>query len=109
MRRALLLAPLFATAAGAQDVVVRDAGAGQGAAIVREVAAAPHVLFAGTAPLVFPRDSTITSTLIVIGRPTYLASKVQGNVIVINGDLFLRPGVEVSGHAVAIPANVRPP
>ena len=106
MRRALLLAPLFATVAGAQDVVVRDAGAGQGAAIVREVAAAPHVLFAGTAPLVFPRDSTITTSLLVLGRPTYLASRVLGDVVVVGADLFLRPGVDVSGRAVAIGGTV---
>ncbi|HET7187402.1 MAG TPA: hypothetical protein VFI52_04580 [Gemmatimonadaceae bacterium] len=106
MRRAILLAPLFAAAAGAQDVVVRDAGAGQGAAIVREVAAAPHVLFAGTVPLVLPRDSTITTSLLVLGRPTYLASRVQGDVVVVGADLFLRPGVDVSGRAVAIGGTV---
>ena len=106
MRRALLLAPLFATVARAQDVVVRDAGAGQGAAIVREVAAAPHVLFAGSVPLVLPRDSTITTSLLVLGRPTYLASRVQGDVVVVGADLFLRPGVNVRGRAVAIGGTV---
>ena len=106
MRLALLLAPLFATVARSQDVVVRDAGAAQGAASVRAVAAAPHVLFAGTAPLVCPRDSTITTSLLVLGRPTYLASRVQGDVVVVGGDLFLRPGVDISGRAVAIGGTV---
>ncbi len=107
MRRAFLLAPLLlSVTARAQDVVVRDAGAGQGAAIVRQVVAGPHVVRAGTGPLELPRDSTITTSLIVLGRPTYLASRVQGDVVVIGADLFLRPGVEVSGRAVAIGGTV---
>jgi len=107
VRRALLLAPLlFAAAAPAQDVVVRDAGAGQGAAIVRRVVAGPHVVRAGTAPLALPRDSTITSSLLVLGRPTYLASRVQGDVVVVGANLFLQPGADVSGRAVAIGGTV---
>jgi hypothetical protein len=104
--RALLLAPLLAAAAGAQDVVVRDAGAGRGAAIVRHVVAGSHVIRAGSSPLVLPRDSTITSSLLVLGRPTYLASTVQGDVVVVGADLFLRPGVDVSGRAIAIGGTV---
>jgi hypothetical protein len=109
VRRALLLASLCGTsAAGAQDVVVREAGAGKGAAIVRAVTAGPHVVRAGTAALVLPRDSTVTTSLLVLGRPTYLASRVQGDVVVVGADLFLRPGVEVSGRAVAIGGTVAP-
>jgi hypothetical protein len=108
VRRALLLALLLAPAAAApaQNVVVRDAGAGQGAAIVRRVIAGPHVVRAGTAPLELPRDSTVTTSLLVLGRPTYLASRVQGDVVVVGADLFLRPGVDVSGRAVAIGGTV---
>jgi hypothetical protein len=107
VRRVLLLAPLWwAGAARAQEVVVRDAGAGQGAAIVRSVTAGPHVVRAGSAPLVLPRDSAVTTSLLVLGRPTYLASRVQGDVVVVGADLFLRPGADVSGRAVAIGGTV---
>ena len=107
MRRALLLAPLLlSVTARAQDVVVRDAGTGQGAAIVRRIVAGPHVVRAGTGPLELPRDTTITTSLLVLGRPTYLASRVHGDVVVVGADLFLRPGVEVSGRAVAIGGTV---
>lgn len=99
----LLLAPLLVRA---QDVTVREGAGRRSAEIIRETVAQPHVVKSGTARLELPRDSTITSTLIVIGRPTYLASKVQGNVVVIGSDLFLRPGVEISGHAVAIGGTV---
>ncbi|NUP57685.1 MAG: hypothetical protein HOQ19_17800, partial [Gemmatimonadaceae bacterium] len=109
MRRALLLAPLWcAQPADAQDVVVRDAGAGRGAAIVQAVTAGPHAVRAGTEPLVLPRDSTVTTSLLVLGRDTYLASRVQGDVVVVGGNLFLRPGVDVSGRAVAIGGTVAP-
>jgi hypothetical protein len=107
VRGALLLALLLLPAvARAQDVVVRDAGGGQGAAIVRRVVAGPHVVRAGTAPLELPRDSTITSSLLVLGRTTYVASRVQGDVVVVGADLHLRPGADVSGRAVAIGGTV---
>ncbi len=99
----LLLLPL---AVHGQEVVVREAGAGQGAAIVREVLARPHVVRAGTGALELPRDSTVTASLLVLGRPTFLASRVDGDVVVVGADLFLRPGVDVRGKAVAIGGTV---
>ena len=106
MTRALLLALLLPATTLAQDVVIRDAGAGHGADILRRVIAGPHVVRAGSGRLELPRDTTITSSLLVLGRPTYLASRVQGDVVVVGADLFLRPGVEVSGRAVAIGGTV---
>lgn len=107
MRRIILVASLLLPAAArAQVVVVRGAGAGQGAAIVRRVVAGPHVVRAGSERLDLPRDSTVTSSLLVLGRPTYLASRVQGDVVVVGADLFLRPGVDVSGRAVSIGGTV---
>lgn len=91
---------------GAQNVIVGRGADRNAGAFIREAAAQPHLVIAGTGRLDLPRDSTISTTLIVIGRDTYLASKVQGNVVVVGGDLFLRPGVDVSGHAVAIGGTV---
>ncbi|MEO8621628.1 MAG: hypothetical protein ABI625_11220 [bacterium] len=99
----MLVTPLLLRA---QDVTVREGAGRRSAEFIREAQSQPHVVIAGTTRLELPRDSTITTTLIVIGRPTYLASKVQGNVVVIGSDLFLRPGVEISGHAVAIGGTV---
>jgi hypothetical protein len=70
------------------------------------VAASPHAVRAGSTPLVLPRDTTLTTSLLVLGRPTYLASHVQGDVVVVGADLFLRPGADVSGRAVAIGGSV---
>jgi hypothetical protein len=100
---ALILAPVSVRG---QEVVVRNGGPGPAAAIVQRVLTAPHAVVAGDGPLELPRDSTITASLLVLGRPTYLASRVQGDVVVIGADLFLRPGVDVSGRAVAIGGTV---
>ena len=90
----------------AQDVVVTDRSDRPSARIIRDAVARPHVVLSGNGRLDLPRDSTITSTLIVLGRPTYVASRVQGDVVVIGSDLYLRPGVEISGRAVAIGGSV---
>ncbi|CAN5797543.1 hypothetical protein BH11GEM2_BH11GEM2_09180 [soil metagenome] len=108
MKRTILPLLLCAASAHAQDVAVHTGAGRRSAEFVREAVSQPHVVVQGTGRLDVPRDSTITSTLIVIGRPTYLAGKVQGNVVVIGADLFLRPGADVAGHAVAIGGTVAP-
>ena len=107
MSRILLVVALVMPALlHAQDVTLSGGDNRASASIIRTAVAGPHVLRSGTGRLDFPRDSTITTTLIVIGRPTYLASRVQGDVVVIGSDLFLRPGAEISGRAVAIGGTV---
>jgi hypothetical protein len=86
--------------------VVRDAGPAPASEIVEQVLAAPHVVRAGSDPLVLSRDSTFSTSLLVLGRPTYLAGRVEGDVVVIGADLFLRPGADVRGRAVAVGGTV---
>jgi hypothetical protein len=105
MRR--LLAALFLpAAAGAQDVVLREPGPARIASIVRNTVEQPHSLWVGSDALVLRRDTLFTTSLLVLGRPTYLASRVQGDVVVVGADLFLRPGSDVSGRAVSIGGTV---
>lgn len=106
MRRGLLAALLAPSAIGAQDVVLREPGPERVAAVVRSALSRPHVLLAGDGALALPRDSVVTTNLVVLGRPTYVSSRVEGDVVVVGGDLFLRPGSEVSGRAVAIGGGV---
>jgi hypothetical protein len=105
MRR-LLAAVLLPLPLGAQDVVLREAGPPALAAIVRDAIDHPHRLHAGSGRIEFARDSTIPTSLVVLGRPTYVASRVRGDVLVIGGDLFLRPGSEITGRAIAIGGTV---
>ena len=100
---AALLAP---TVLGAQEVVLREPGPERVASIVRSAAAVPHALRAGNGKLVLPRDSVVTTNLLVLGQPTYLSSRVHGDVVVVGADLFLRTGSEVTGRAVAIGGGV---
>lgn len=91
---------------GAQEVVVRDAGPAPASEIIQHVLAAPHTVRAGNDRLVLSRDSAISTSLLVLGRPTYLAGRVDGDVVVIGADLFLRPGADVRGRAVAVGGTV---
>jgi hypothetical protein len=102
----LLAALLAPSLLGAQDVVLREPGPERVASIVRSATSVPHAVRGGSGKLVLPRDSVVTTNLIVIGRPTYVSSRVQGDVVVIGGDLYLRPGSDVSGSAVAIGGGV---
>jgi hypothetical protein len=102
MRSALLAALLAPAVAGAQEIVLREPGPERVAAIVRTTAARPHALRAGTGDLVLPRDSVIATNLLVLGRRTYLSSRVEGDVVVVGGDLFLRTGSSIGGRAIAI-------
>ena len=102
MKRRWLAALLAPSIAGAQDVVLREPGPERVASIVRSTTASPHALRAGPGRLVLPRDSVVTSSLLVLGQDTYVSSRVAGDVVVVDGDLFLRPGSAITGRAVAI-------
>ena len=106
MRRALLAALLAPTILRAQDVVLREPGPERVASIVRSAAAQRHALHAGNGALVLPRDSVVPTNVLVLGRSTYVSSRVQGDVVVVGGDLFLRTGSEITGRAVAIGGGV---
>jgi hypothetical protein len=106
VRRRLLAALLAPSTIGAQEVVLREPGPERVASIVRSAASSPHALRAGTGNLVLPRDSVVTTSLLVLGQPTYLSSRVQGDVVVVGGDLFLRAGSQISGRAIAIGGGV---
>lgn len=104
--RIAVLAFLAPMSLGAQQVVVRDAGPAPASDILEHVLAAPHAVRAGSERLVLARDSTVSTSLLVLGRPTYLAGRVDGDVVVVGADLFLRPGADVRGRAVAIGGTV---
>jgi hypothetical protein len=107
VRPPFALFALFVPAAlGAQEIVLRDAGPAPASEILTRVLASPHVVRAGSEKLVVPRDSAFSSSLLVLGRPTYLAGRVEGDVIVVGADLFLRPGVDVRGRAIAVGGTV---
>ena len=88
-------------------VFVRDAGPGRAGRWLRDALAGPHVLIRADSahPADLARDSVIGTTVIVLG-PARVASTVHGDVIVVGGDLFLHPGVQIDGRAIAIGGGV---
>src|SRR5687767_1830352 len=90
-------------------VLVTDLGPGSAGRTLREALARPHRLVEpDAAPFIQRRGEILQTTLIVLGRTTYIGGKVEGDVIVVNADLFVRAGAEITGRAIAIGAGTYP-
>ncbi len=105
-----LLVLLLAGAASAQtpDIVVRTGGPGPASRLLREVAALPHVLVreAPEGKALIAKDTTIGMSVIVVGVNAAVEGRVEGDVVVVNGDLFMHPGGHITGRAIAIGGGV---
>jgi hypothetical protein len=89
-------------AAARTSRVVRVRGGGVAVRVLREALARPHVLVvAPDTGLTLGRDVRADRPLVVIGGPLRIAATVPGDVVVV-GELFLRPGADVDGRAVAL-------
>lgn len=109
IRGALLLALVWGGVARAQSPVIRfeDLGPGEGPKALARALAKPYsVVPPGSTPATLPRDSTYQHTVVVLGRDVAVLGSVHGDVIVIGGNLFLRPGGAVTGRAMAIGGGV---
>jgi hypothetical protein len=109
--RAALLALLLAGgAARAQTPVVRfdDPGRGRGPTILRAMLAARHRLIVrrDSTQVVLPRDSTYAQNVIVFAHETVVDGTVQGDLIVVGGDLHIHPRAVITGRAMAIGGGV---
>jgi hypothetical protein len=89
-------------------VVLRTPGRGRPGVILKEVLARPYDLLVPDSVARLPRDSTIDRTVLVVGGDATVASIVHGDVIVVDGDLFLHPGARIDGRAMAIGGGVYP-
>jgi hypothetical protein len=107
--RALLLALILGGAARAQTPVIRfeDLGPGEGPKTLARALTRPYTIIApASAPATLPRDSTYQHSVVVLGRDVAVLGSVHGDVIVIGGNLFLRPGGAITGRALAIGGGV---
>ena len=108
----LLLALLVGavTVVQAQSPVrISDVGPGPAGRLLRDALNRPHrLLEPGEEAFTQRRGELQPVTLIVLGRTTYIGGKVEGDVIVVNADLFVRPGAEISGRAIAIGGGTYP-
>ncbi|HEX5580183.1 MAG TPA: hypothetical protein VFX39_01315, partial [Gemmatimonadaceae bacterium] len=104
---AVALLPRTAHAQRPVEVELRDAGRGAAARILADVLARPHLAVVATQPtLGLPRDTTFGTTLVVIGADVTVASRVEGDLVVVGGDLFIHPGARIGGRAIAIGGGV---
>ena len=107
-----LLAVLGSGTVAAQDVVdsviLRTPGRGRPGVILQEALARPYAVIIVDSVVHLPRDSTIDRTVLILGGDATVASIVHGDVIVVDGDLFLHPGAAIGGRAVAIGGGVYP-
>jgi hypothetical protein len=104
---ALLLAS-GAVGAAAQDTVhFRDPGP-QGAPepLVRALAGSYIVIRPTDPRALIARGAPYPRTVLVLGRDAVVEGTVHGDVIVVGGDLYMRPGADVSGRAIAIGGGV---
>jgi hypothetical protein len=108
LRSALLLG-LSAVGLPAQTVVVTDLGPGGGGRILRQALAGPHRLVEpDTSWFVVARGERVATPLVVLGRTAAISGFIDGDVVVIDGDLHVRPGAHIAGRAVAIGGGVYP-
>lgn len=96
------LALLFSAGSAAAQITVVDAGPGEPGRILTAALAQPHTVIHSEEAVELPRDSVYGQTLIVLAPRVTVASTVRGDVIVVGGDLFMHPGGNVQGRAIAI-------
>src|SRR5689334_4273332 len=111
MWRALTAVFLFAAVARlqGQTAVVRDVGPGPVGRTLSAALQARHRLFPPAAEqLVLSRDSSYDVTVIVLQRRAVVEGRVHGDVIVVGADLFVHPGAQIDGRAIAIGGAVYP-
>lgn len=92
-----------------QMVVLRDPGPGPVAQHLTAALDRPYRLLPpARLPAELPRDSSYANTVLVLHRDVFIAGRVHGDVIVVAGDAFLRPGAVVDGRVLAIGGGVYP-
>lgn len=93
---------LLAAGSASAQIVLVDQGPGEPGRILAAAIASPHTVLYSQEPLALPRDSVFHQTVIVLAPRLTVASTVHGDVIVVGGDLFMHPGGNIQGRAIAI-------
>ncbi len=97
-----LLALLLTAGPASAQIVLVDQGPGEPGRILEAATSGPHIVLYSQGPLALPRDTVFNQTVIVLAPRVTVASTVHGDVIVVGGDLFMHPGGNIQGRAIAI-------
>ena len=104
---AVLALSMLASAASAQDSLrIRAPGPTVAEQIVEQTLSHRYIQRYEQYNTRLFRDSVFDTTVVVLNSNATVASTVHGDVVVINGDLFLQPGAKIDGRAVAIGGGV---
>lgn len=104
---AALVVSAGAGAAGQDTIHLADPGPGGGPrGLAQTLAGAYVVIPPATTRAVLSPQTTYPRTVIILGRDAVVEDTVRGDVIVIGGDLYMHPGADISGRAVAIGGGV---
>ena len=104
----VLLVVSRAVGATGQDTIhLRDPGPRGTPQVLARTLAGSYVVIppAGTRAIL-PRETTYARTVIVLGRDVVVEDTVHGDVIVVGGDLYMHPGADISGRAIAMGGGV---
>jgi len=111
IRRLALGASLIvsgAVGATAQDSIrFRDAGPRGGpASLALALAGSYTVIPPAATRALLARGTPYARTVVVLGRDAVVEDTVHGDVIVIGGDLYMHPGADIAGRAIAVGGGV---
>jgi hypothetical protein len=100
------LAPRAVVAQTQPRVYVRQAGPGEPGEILRAALQQPYVIVHERWNTRLFRDSVYDRTVVVVGSDASVASTIHGDLIVVEGDIYLRPGAHIDGRAIAYGGGV---
>lgn len=104
---AIFSAATLSSAAAAQDSLrIRAPGPTVAEQIVEQTLAHRYIVRHEQYNTRLFRDSVFDATVVVLNSDATVASTIHGDVVVINGDLFLQPGAKIDGKAVSIGGGV---
>jgi hypothetical protein len=116
--RGLVLAALLAllalltragVAAAQPRVSLVDLGPGGSGRMLARTLAGPHRLVEPDSTwFVLGRGEEEPGSLVILGRTAAIEGSVRGDVVVVGGDLFIRPGARIAGRAAAIGGGAYP-
>ncbi|MGD8277071.1 MAG: BamA/TamA family outer membrane protein [Gemmatimonadota bacterium] len=99
---------LLAAATGAAPAAAQDAATQLPDSVATRVVAFYNqpgtIRLAGESTL--PAGASVTGNVAVLGGPFILGGRIEGDVLVINGDLRLQRDAEVTGHVIVVGGGV---
>ncbi len=97
---------LAAQAQTSSRVELRHAGPGEPGEILRAVLARPYIALHEKWNTRLFRDSVYDRTVVIVGSDASVASTIHGDLVVVDGDIYLRPGARIDGRAIAYGGGV---